>query len=85
MIDDLTLGMKSTAIKFGSNSKLYLSSFALLMIASLLLAGNNSQQTFPYYASVAVTAAHLGYQVNYNLFESPSGNLQHICIILFYF
>lgn len=61
--DDLLLGIKSTAIKFDKDTKLWLSSFGATMISSLVLSGIANQQTWPYYLSTAFLSAHLGYQI----------------------
>lgn len=63
-MDDILLGIKSTALKFGNNTKYYLSGFGATMITSLLIAGMNVDQTLPYYAAVAVIAGHMANQVN---------------------
>ena len=57
--DDIKLGLKSTAIKFGDSTSRYLYSFAALMTASLTLAGVNTDQCWPYYLSVAACGANL--------------------------
>lgn len=57
--DDLKLGLKSTAIKFGDQTARYLNTFAALMTASLTVAGLNTGQCWPYYLSVAATGATL--------------------------
>lgn len=60
----MLLGIKSTAIKFGDDTKVYLSGFATTMIASLILSGMATTQTLPYYTSVALIAMHISNQVN---------------------
>lgn len=61
--DDLLLGIKSTAIKFDKDTKLWLSSFAGTMISSLVLSGVMNQQTWPYYGAVAMVTTHLASQI----------------------
>ncbi|XP_076319377.1 ubiquinone biosynthesis protein COQ2, mitochondrial isoform X2 [Tachypleus tridentatus] len=61
-IDDVIVGAKSTAIKFGEETKFWLSCFACGMLGSLILTGVASQQTWPYYTAVGVTAVHLASQ-----------------------
>lgn len=63
-MDDIMLGLKSTAIKFGDDTKLYLSGFGTAMIASLLASGVLAAQTWPYYATVGIIAMHISNQVN---------------------
>lgn len=61
--DDLQLGMKSTAIHFGAETKLWLSGFATTMVSSLLVSGIMNEQTFPYYAAIGLVATHLVNQI----------------------
>ncbi|CAH1116719.1 unnamed protein product [Phaedon cochleariae] len=61
--DDLQLGIKSTAIKFGDDTKIWLSGFGATMIGSLILSGVMNSQTWPYYASIAIVSAHLANQI----------------------
>jgi 4-hydroxybenzoate polyprenyltransferase len=70
-VEDVLLGIKSTAIKFGENTKLWLSGFSAMMVSGLLATGVQCQQTWPYYMSVGVVAAHLGSQVNQRHFLFP--------------
>ncbi|XP_069680416.1 4-hydroxybenzoate polyprenyltransferase, mitochondrial [Periplaneta americana] len=65
-VEDLLLGIKSTAIKFGENTKLWLSGFSVAMISGLVATGVQCDQTWPYYTSVGFVAAHLATQL-YNL------------------
>lgn len=62
-MDDILLGMKSTAIKFGEDTKFYLSSFGIVMIASLITSGVLITQTWPYYTAIGLIATHIGNQV----------------------
>ena len=59
----MLLGIKSTALKFGDSTKLYLTGFSTVMISSLILSGYFAEQTVPYYASVGLVGSHLFYQV----------------------
>ncbi|KAG8235972.1 hypothetical protein J437_LFUL017908 [Ladona fulva] len=61
--EDLLLGIKSTAIKFGENTKYWLTGFGSTMVTGLLTAGIQCEQTWPYYLSVSLIAAHLARQV----------------------
>uniref|UniRef100_A0A1B6F4G8 4-hydroxybenzoate polyprenyltransferase, mitochondrial n=1 Tax=Cuerna arida TaxID=1464854 RepID=A0A1B6F4G8_9HEMI len=62
-VDDLRLGIKSTAIKFGEDTKAILSVFGSLMVGGLVLSGIQCGQTWPYYSAVTVVAAHLANQL----------------------
>ena len=52
--DDVIIGMKSTAIKFGDQTDLCLSCFATTMLSSLAYCGYQTGQTWPYYLSLGV-------------------------------
>lgn len=88
-VDDILLGIKSTAIKFGDNTKPILSLFASVMITGLAVSGYQCDQTLPYYAAVAVVGAHLAnqlYSLNINS-ASDCGKTflsnRHVGLILF--
>lgn len=55
--------MKSTAIKFGDNTKFYLSGFTIAMISSLVISGVLATQTWPYYTAIGLVTAHISKQV----------------------
>lgn len=61
--DDVLLGIKSTAIKFGENTKIWLSMFSTGMIGGLISSGVMSDQTWPYFTSVAIVGGHLVHQL----------------------
>ena len=61
--DDIILGMKSTALKFGEDTQKWLGGFSALMISSLLTTGAVCDQTWPFYLSVAALTGHLAHQV----------------------
>lgn len=62
--DDLRLGIKSTAIRFDKDTKVWLSAFATTMTGGLVLSGIINAQTWPYYAGIAVVSAHLANQIS---------------------
>ncbi|RWS31243.1 4-hydroxybenzoate polyprenyltransferase-like isoform X1 [Leptotrombidium deliense] len=67
--DDLKLGVKSTAIRFGDSTKKWLACFSAGMISNLVLVGVNTQQTWPYYLALLGISAELGnmiYKLNIN-------------------
>ncbi|XP_032680687.1 4-hydroxybenzoate polyprenyltransferase, mitochondrial [Odontomachus brunneus] len=70
--DDILLGMKSTAIKFGDDTKFYLSGFAIAMIACLVNSGILAAQTWPYYTTVGLVAAHIGNQIYFLNINNPT-------------
>lgn len=61
--DDLAIGVKSTALRFGDDTKLWLSGFTTAMISGLITTGIVCDQTWPYYSSIAIVAAHITQQV----------------------
>ncbi|XP_077087872.1 4-hydroxybenzoate polyprenyltransferase, mitochondrial [Siphateles boraxobius] len=61
--DDLKVGVKSTALRFQENTKLWLSGFTGVMLSGLVLAGVNVDQTLPYYCAVSAVAIHLVHQI----------------------
>lgn len=63
-VDDLIIGIKSTALRFGDNTKLWLSGFTAAMLANLVTAGLVCDQTWPYYTSIGLIGAHLVHQIH---------------------
>ncbi|GIL81402.1 hypothetical protein Vretifemale_10452 [Volvox reticuliferus] len=61
--DDVTAGVKSTALFFGDNSKTWFTGFGTLMAACLTTAGMAAGAGAPYYAGVGAMTAHLAWQV----------------------
>lgn len=61
--DDLRVGIKSTAIKFKDNTKLWLSGFGGTMVGNLMISGYMNEQSWPYYAAVALLSTHLASQL----------------------
>uniref|UniRef100_A0A0K8SVG1 4-hydroxybenzoate polyprenyltransferase, mitochondrial n=3 Tax=Lygus hesperus TaxID=30085 RepID=A0A0K8SVG1_LYGHE len=70
--DDLLIGIKSTAIKFGENTKLFLSLFSVGMVSNLLLSGVMADQTLPFYCSTAIITGHLCHQLYTLDIHNPS-------------
>lgn len=61
--DDALLGLKSTALKFGEQSKSWLTGFYGLTALSLLAAGYFSQTSALYYCGIISASAHLAWQI----------------------
>ncbi|XP_044264078.1 4-hydroxybenzoate polyprenyltransferase, mitochondrial [Tribolium madens] len=57
--DDYKLGIKSTALKFDRDTKLWLSGFSAVMMGGVVLSGIMNEMAWPYYASTALVATHL--------------------------
>lgn len=66
-LDDIKQSIKSTAIRFGDNTKLWLSGFSAGMMGCLLTSGIMSEQSWPYYTSVGIIGMHLIQQVGLNI------------------
>lgn len=62
-VDDLAIGMKSTAIRFGDNTKIWLTGFTTVMMSGLISSGIHCDQTLPYYTAVGLVAAHIARQI----------------------
>ncbi|CAD5219667.1 unnamed protein product [Bursaphelenchus xylophilus] len=61
--DDALIGVKSTALLFGENTKKYLTAFSTGMFANLLALGVITDQTWPYYLGISAIGGHLGHQI----------------------
>ncbi|KAL6048327.1 Palmitoyl-protein thioesterase 1 [Balamuthia mandrillaris] len=62
--DDLLVGVKSTALLFGTDTKRWLSLFSGGTVAGLVAAGMASGMAWPYYLGTGLGAAHLAWQLN---------------------
>ncbi|XP_051785634.1 4-hydroxybenzoate polyprenyltransferase, mitochondrial isoform X1 [Erpetoichthys calabaricus] len=62
-VDDLLVGVKSTALLLQDHTKPWLSGFSAVMLSGLILTGIISDQTLPYYGALSVVGAHLFYQI----------------------
>ncbi|KAL3679344.1 hypothetical protein R1sor_022300 [Riccia sorocarpa] len=61
--DDVKVGVKSTALRFGDNTRTWLGGFSATCISGLTLAGINADLGWPFYAGIAASAGHLAWQV----------------------
>ncbi|KAJ4710427.1 4-hydroxybenzoate polyprenyltransferase, mitochondrial [Melia azedarach] len=61
--DDLKVGVKSTALRFGDSTKEWITGFGIACISSLALSGFNAGIGWPYYAFLAAASGHLGWQM----------------------
>ena len=64
--DDILIGVKSTALRFGDNTKYWLSGFGTAMIGGLGVTGFMCDQTWPFYVGLGLTATHVFHQVTGN-------------------
>ncbi|XP_061586084.1 4-hydroxybenzoate polyprenyltransferase, mitochondrial [Cololabis saira] len=61
--DDIKVGVKSTALRFQEQTKLWLGGFTVAMMSGLVVAGINAEQTLPYYAALSAAAVHVAHQI----------------------
>lgn len=61
--DDALIGVKSTALRFGDQTKWWLSGFASGMVGSLAILGQLTDQPDPYYWGLYGVAIHLAWQI----------------------
>ncbi|XP_068645653.1 4-hydroxybenzoate polyprenyltransferase, mitochondrial-like isoform X1 [Aristolochia californica] len=61
--DDLRVGIKSTALRFGNHTKHWITGFGIGCISSLGLSGYNAELEWPYYVFLTAAATHLGWQI----------------------
>ncbi|ELT89497.1 hypothetical protein CAPTEDRAFT_154146 [Capitella teleta] len=61
--DDVLVGVKSTALRLGDNTKVWLSGFTTCIAAGLTGAGVLCDQTWPFYLGVSYVTAHLAHQI----------------------
>ncbi|CAH0550290.1 unnamed protein product [Brassicogethes aeneus] len=69
--DDLMIGIKSTALKFDKDTKIWLTGFSSTMISSLAVSGFMNDQTWPYYAALGLVSSHLASQIYTLNIDSP--------------
>lgn len=60
--DDILIGVKSTALKFGKSTRPWLAAFFTLNLACLVLAANWVNAGWPSYAGIAAAAVHAIWQ-----------------------
>ena len=61
--DDLNIGIKSTAILFGNNTKQWIIIFYSLMVLCLILFGLSHDQSIYFFIFLILVIAHLFYQI----------------------
>ncbi|KAL3642369.1 Palmitoyl-protein thioesterase 1 [Castilleja foliolosa] len=61
--DDLKVGVKSTALRFGDSTKEWLAGFGVACIGSLAVSGFNANLEWPFYPLLGAAAAHLTWQI----------------------
>jgi len=76
--DDILIGVKSTALKFGSTTRRWLIGFYSLTIIGILASGYLLGLTTPFYTVMAGAAVHLVWQLKMLDINNPD-----LCLILF--
>ncbi|KAH9626772.1 hypothetical protein KSS87_022086 [Heliosperma pusillum] len=61
--DDLKVGVKSTALRFGDSTKEWLSGFGLACITGLAVSGFNADLGWPYYICLGGASGQLAWQI----------------------
>ncbi|XP_059640564.1 4-hydroxybenzoate polyprenyltransferase, mitochondrial [Cornus florida] len=61
--DDLKVGVKSTALRFGDSTKEWVTGFGIACISSLALSGFNADIGWPYYTFLAAASGQLAWQI----------------------
>ncbi|CAH2078153.1 unnamed protein product, partial [Thlaspi arvense] len=61
--DDVKVGVKSTALRFGDNTKLWLTGFGTASMGFLALSGLSADIGWQYYASLVAASGQLGWQI----------------------
>ncbi|CAF0810254.1 unnamed protein product [Didymodactylos carnosus] len=61
--DDILIGVKSTALRLGNDTKLWLRTFSTVMLSHLLTTGLVVGQTWPYYLGLVGVGYHLHKQI----------------------
>ena len=68
--DDVLIGVKSTALRFGDRTKLWLTGFSTMMISSLGIVGMMAEQTWPYYVALGGELDDLNLHLSFNFLVS---------------
>ncbi|KAK8569687.1 hypothetical protein V6N13_046734 [Hibiscus sabdariffa] len=61
--DDIKVGIKSTALRFGDSTKEWTTGFGIACIGSLALSGYNADIGWPYYAFLAAASGQMAWQI----------------------
>ncbi|KAI3839140.1 hypothetical protein MKX03_032770 [Papaver bracteatum] len=61
--DDLRVGVKSTAILFGEQTKIWITGFGIASIITLILSGYNATIGWPFYVSLIAASSQLAWQI----------------------
>ncbi|KAL9247073.1 hypothetical protein vseg_020543 [Gypsophila vaccaria] len=61
--DDVKVGVKSTALRFGDSTKEWLTGFGSVCISGLALSGYNADLGWPYYTCLTAASGQLAWQI----------------------
>jgi 4-hydroxybenzoate polyprenyltransferase len=61
--NDLAIGVKSTALRFGAQTKSWVSAFYVIFLVGLVVAGTLVDLSWPFYVLGAAAAGHFAWQV----------------------
>lgn len=61
--DDIKVGVKSTALRFGDSTKQWTAAFGIACISSLALSGFNADLGWPFYAFLTAASGQLAWQI----------------------
>ncbi|XP_038995488.1 4-hydroxybenzoate polyprenyltransferase, mitochondrial-like [Hibiscus syriacus] len=61
--DDIKVGVKSTALRFGDTTKEWTTGFGIACISSLALSGYNADIGWPYYAFLTAASGQMAWQI----------------------
>jgi 4-hydroxybenzoate polyprenyltransferase len=74
--DDALVGVKSTALRFGAATRIWLTAFYGLAAILFAAAGAAAGMAWPYYLGIAAVAAHFAWQLA-TLDKDDPGNCLH--------
>ena len=74
--DDILIGVKSTALKFGAKTKLWLIFFYLLTTSLLIACGYREELKWPFFVGIFLGSIHLFWQVQTLEINSPKNCLK---------
>ncbi|PIN15521.1 Para-hydroxybenzoate-polyprenyl transferase [Handroanthus impetiginosus] len=61
--DDLRVGVKSTALRFGASTREWVAGFGLACVGSLAISGFNANLEWPYYGFLLAASGQLAWQI----------------------
>jgi 4-hydroxybenzoate polyprenyltransferase len=76
MEDDAMIGVKSTALKFGANSKVFIAGFYAAALGMFALAGWSAGTGWGFWPVLGLAGAHLGWQVIALKSDNPANCLR---------